>query len=166
MWAQEVRQSGWWAWMAEYFQALKCCLLSSARKGLKVSVSLLPNRLFPGGSDGKQSASKAGDLGSVPRSGRSPGERNGYLMQYSCLENPGTEEPGGLQSMGHKKLDRTEWLTLSTDSDGLHHGAQSGELKKASHSPPSETDSLGGYIQTQKHVSLHAHSSVRWETIG
>ena len=42
---------------------------------------------FPGGSDGKESACNAGDPGSVPGSGRSPGERNGYLLQYSCLEN-------------------------------------------------------------------------------
>ena len=43
---------------------------------------------FPGGSDGKESACNAGDLGLIPGSGRSPGERNGYPFQYSCLENP------------------------------------------------------------------------------
>ena len=43
---------------------------------------------FPGGSDGKASAYNAGDLGSVPGSGRSPGEGNGNPLQYSCLENP------------------------------------------------------------------------------
>ena len=43
---------------------------------------------LPGGSDGKQSASNAGDLGSIPRSGRSPGEGNGSPLQCSCLENP------------------------------------------------------------------------------
>ena len=43
---------------------------------------------FPGGSDGKESAWIAGDLGSIPGSGRSPGEGNGYPLQYSCLENP------------------------------------------------------------------------------
>ena len=42
---------------------------------------------FPGGSDGKESACNAGDPGSVPGSGRSPGERNGYALQYFCLEN-------------------------------------------------------------------------------
>ena len=42
----------------------------------------------PGGSDGKESACSAGDLGSIPGSGRSPGEGNGYPLQYSCLENP------------------------------------------------------------------------------
>ena len=41
---------------------------------------------FPGGSEGKASARNAGDLGSIPGSGRSPGEGN--PLQYSCLENP------------------------------------------------------------------------------
>ena len=42
----------------------------------------------PGGSDGKESACSAGDPGSVPGSGKSPGEGHGYPLQYSCLENP------------------------------------------------------------------------------
>ena len=43
---------------------------------------------FPGDSDGKESACNSGDPGSVPCWGRSPGEGNGYPLQYSCLENP------------------------------------------------------------------------------
>ena len=43
---------------------------------------------FPGGSDGNESAYNAGDLGSIPGLGRSPGEGNGNSLQYSCLENP------------------------------------------------------------------------------
>ena len=43
--------------------------------------------VFPGGSDGKESCS-VGDRGSVPGLGRSPGEGNGYPLQYSCLKNP------------------------------------------------------------------------------
>ena len=43
---------------------------------------------FLGGSDGKASACNAGDTGSIPGLGRSPGERNGNPLQYSCLENP------------------------------------------------------------------------------
>ena len=39
------------------------------------------------GSDGKESACNAGDLGSIPESGRPPGEGNGNPLQYSCLEN-------------------------------------------------------------------------------
>ena len=42
---------------------------------------------FPGGSDGKASASNVGDLGSSPGSGRSPGEGKGNPLQYSCLED-------------------------------------------------------------------------------
>ena len=42
---------------------------------------------FPGGSEGKESACNAGDLVLVPVVGRSPGEGNGYPLQYSCLEN-------------------------------------------------------------------------------
>ena len=44
--------------------------------------------VFPGGSDGKESASKAGAPGSIPQLGRSPGEGNGNPLQYSYLENP------------------------------------------------------------------------------
>ena len=43
---------------------------------------------FPGGSDSKASAYNAGDLGSIPGSGRSPREGNGNPLQYSCWENP------------------------------------------------------------------------------
>ena len=43
---------------------------------------------FPRGSDGKASVCTAGDPGSIPRLGRSPGEGNGNPLQYSCLENP------------------------------------------------------------------------------
>ena len=49
---------------------------------------LLLYSAFPGGSDGKASAYNVGDPGSIPGSGRSPGEGNGNLLQYSCLENP------------------------------------------------------------------------------
>ena len=44
--------------------------------------------IFPGGSDGKESACNAGDPDSIPGLGRSPGEGNGNPLQYSCLENP------------------------------------------------------------------------------
>ena len=42
---------------------------------------------FPGSSDGKESACNAGDPGSIPGLGRSPGEGNGYPLEYSYLEN-------------------------------------------------------------------------------
>ena len=43
---------------------------------------------FPGGSDSKESACNAGDLGSIPGLGRCPGGRHGNTLQYFCLENP------------------------------------------------------------------------------
>ena len=66
---------------------------------------------FPGGSDCKESACKAGDRGSIPGLGRSPGEGNGNPLQYSCLENPMDSGAWRLQSMGSQELDMTEQLT-------------------------------------------------------
>ena len=51
-----------------------------------ISPYLLPQG-FPGCSDGRESACNAGDPGSIPGLGRSPGEENGYPLQYSGLEN-------------------------------------------------------------------------------
>ena len=55
--------------------------------------------LDPGGSDSKESACNAGDLGSIPGLGRSPGEGNGCALQYACLENA---------------MDRGAWRATST----------------------------------------------------
>ena len=68
---------------------------------------------FPGGSDGKESACNAGDLSSIPGSGRSPGEWNGNPLQYSCLEKSMGRGAMGYSPWGLKKLDMTEGLTLS-----------------------------------------------------
>ena len=56
---------------------------------MKTCVLLLTNSStgFPGGSDGKESACNARDLGSIPGVGRSPGGEHGNPLQYSCLEN-------------------------------------------------------------------------------
>ena len=51
------------------------------------------------------------DPGPIPGLERSRGEGNVSPLQNSCLENPMAEEPGGLQSKGHKELDITEQLT-------------------------------------------------------
>ena len=66
---------------------------------------------FPCSSDGKESACSAGDPGSIPGSGRSPGEGNGNPLQYSFLENPMNR--GAWQATvhgGHKESDTTERL--------------------------------------------------------
>ena len=51
--------------------------------------------IFPGGSDGEESAGIAGDLGLIPGLGRSPGEGNKYPLQYSGLENSMNYSPWG-----------------------------------------------------------------------
>ena len=60
----------------------------SLRMRNKKQSLLRPSSDVPGGSDGTASAYNAGDPGSVPGLGRSPGEGNGNPLQYSCLENP------------------------------------------------------------------------------
>ena len=52
----------------------------------------------------KNLTANAGDVGSIPGLGRSPGEGNGNPLQYSCLGNLMEEEPGGLQSMGSQRV--------------------------------------------------------------
>ena len=59
---------------------------------------------FPGGSDSKASAYNEGDPGSIPGSGRSPGEGNGNPLQYSCLENSIDRGVGRLKSMGSERV--------------------------------------------------------------
>ena len=59
---------------------------------------------LPGGSVVKNPPASAGDVGSIPGLGRSPGGGHGNPLQYSCLENPWTEEPGGLQSIGSQRV--------------------------------------------------------------
>ena len=59
---------------------------------------------FPGGSEGKESVCNAGDLGSICGSGRSPGEGNGYPLQYSCLENPMDRGAWQVQSIGSQRV--------------------------------------------------------------
>ena len=58
----------------------------------------------------KNPPANAGDMGSIPGSGRSPGEGNGNPLQYSCLENPMDRKACGLQSMGSQRV-RQDWVT-------------------------------------------------------
>ena len=58
-----------------------------------------------GGSDSEESSCNAGDLGSIPGSGRSPGGGHGNPLQYSCVENPhGQRSPGGATVMGSQRV--------------------------------------------------------------
>ena len=67
---------------------------------------------FPGGSDSKESAYNAGDLGSIPGWGRWPGEGNGNPLQYSCLENSTDRGAWWATVHGVAELDTTEQVTL------------------------------------------------------
>ena len=74
-----------------------------------------------GGSAGKESVCNAGDAGNagwIPRSRRSFGVENGNPLQYYCLKNP-TEESGGLQFMGLKKV-RHDWATAHALLTNMH----------------------------------------------
>ena len=64
----------------------------------------MPLSCFPDASDGKASAYHAGDPGSIPGSGKSPREGNGYPFQYYCLENPRDRGAWRLQSQGSQRI--------------------------------------------------------------
>ena len=68
---------------------------------------------FSGGSDSKVSAYSAGDPGSIPGLGRSPGEGNGNPLQYSCLEN--LMDGGAWQATAHGVAKSRTWLSDFTN---------------------------------------------------
>ena len=67
---------------------------------------------FSGGSEGKESTCNAGDLSSIPGSGRSSGEENGTHFSILAWIIPRTEKPGGLQSMGTQR-DEHNWVIFT-----------------------------------------------------
>ena len=80
-----------YTYRVQFFQAINEDLESSKEADSRWSGSFLTcvllSFVFPGGSDGKASAYKAGDPGLIPGSERSPAEGNGNPLQYSCLED-------------------------------------------------------------------------------
>ena len=66
---------------------------------------------FPGDSIGEESACNAGELDSIPESGRSPGEGTGNQLQYSCLKNSMYRGAWWATVHGVPETDMTEWLT-------------------------------------------------------
>ena len=84
----------WHLYFSVWFISLSIKLSSSIHAVAKNKISFFlrlsnsPYRELPGGSVVENLPVNAGDAGSIPRSGRSPGEGNGNPVQYSCLENP------------------------------------------------------------------------------
>ena len=67
----------------------------------------------------KNLPANTGEVGSIPKLGRSTGEGNGNPFQYSCLGNPWTEDPGGLQSMSLQKGHTTQQLNNNSFNSEL-----------------------------------------------
>ena len=86
-----------------------CGIMKSVPENIQLSKELVGlYQGFPGSSAGKESTCNAGDWGSFPGSGRSPGKGIGSPLQYSCLDNPhgqrslaGYSPVHGLQRVGH-----------------------------------------------------------------
>ena len=115
---------------------------------------------FPGGSDGKESACKARDLGLIPGSGRAPGEGNGNPLQYFGLENP--MDRGAWRVTAHgvaKNQTRLSnythfsviwgWYTMFSypESPQVHHGVGVGGSGCLMAGIVSSLSSLGAHCQ-------------------
>ena len=104
--------------------------------GLKSYLLLAPG---PGcGFPGKNPPAHAGDVGSIPGSGRSPGGENGNPLQYSCLENPhGQRSLVGYSPWGRKESDMTETTlhTAHTHTCARAHQAHASVLPRSLRGP-------------------------------
>ena len=114
-----------------------CLSLWSLRGGAgKTAIYAIWDSLWlfgtPCGSDGKESACNAGDPGLIPGSGRSPGEGDGYPLQFSCLENP---------------MDRGAWWAT------VHGACKKSNMTKQLTHTNTHTD-VGAYI----HMHVHTHT--------
>ena len=118
-------------------------------------------RGFPGDSDSKESACNAGDLGSIPWSGRSPGEEHGNPLQCSCLENP---SDGGAWwaavygvAQGRTRLKR---LSSSSSSSGMRQPVAQ-MIKSLPAKQETWVQSLGQEYSLEKEMATHS-SILAW----
>ena len=128
--------------------------MGSQRDGHNWATNILD---FPGDSVAKNLPANVGDawdIGSIPRSGRSPGEGNGNPLQYSCLENPMDR---GLLSLGLQKLDTTEWLTFWSLQVALvveNPPANAGDIRDMGSIPASGRSPGGGQCNSLQYSCL------------
>ena len=90
-WLDGITDSWTWVWVSSgswWWTGKPGMLQSMGWQRVRHNWANWTTTALPGGSDGKESTFSAGDLGLIPRSGRSPREGNGYPLQYSCPENP------------------------------------------------------------------------------
>ena len=113
---------------------------------------------FPGGSEGKESACKAADLGSIPGWGRTPGEGSSYPLQYSCLEN--SMDRGALWATVHGVAESRIWLS------NWHTHLITDEVKKCWWSIPMHGSTLQR-CQSNKYLQcFHARLCAKRSTPG
>ena len=102
---------------------------------------------FPGSSNGKEFACNARDLGSIPGSGRSPGEENGNPLQCSCLENPMDRGAGRLQSMGSQRVGHNWATNIHTFIAEQKNCVPPGKVWESRRKPGGGTTENGSYVR-------------------
>ena len=112
------------------------------------ALNLRFNRVFFGGSEGKESACNAGDTSSIPESERSPGEGKGYPLEYSCLESPmdGTPWWATVHEVAKSCSELSHWrFHFHSPGDSLAQASLGNEVECLSHGPwtPLNADCLG-----------------------
>ena len=135
-----------------YFYIVRSCpsfhfCLEAKKKKKKIKSSYAPKTSFPHGSDSKESACDAGDLGSIHGLGRSPGGGHGNPLQYSYLENP--MDRGAWQTAAHgvAELDTTERLSTAQRQAPFLKGTMQWNLDGRLSVP-----SLGTLLSGRKHA--------------
>ena len=111
--AQSRTQLKWLSSSSSVYMSVSVCQSVPAFFCYLVSI-----HYFPGGSEGKKSACSTGDLGSIPGSGRSPGEGNGNPLQHTCLEN--SMDRGSWQATVHGVSKSGTWLSNFTFTFHFH----------------------------------------------
>ena len=125
----------------------------------KNEVSALPSWMwrhgymsFPGGLDGKESAYNTGDWGSIPGSGRFPGEGNGNPLQYSCLEDLVDKGAGWATVHGVSKSQTrlSHWHTLKWVEVGNDICLENVQFESPMRFPRENAGSVAGYMGLRK----------------